>query len=45
MVTTAPAGAIATRALQWPEGSRRWSTYTLIVNDSPGSRVPEDWLR
>ena len=30
--------------VQYPAGSRRWSTYTLIVNDSPGSRVPDDRL-
>ncbi|CAM5627514.1 hypothetical protein SVIOM74S_02149 [Streptomyces violarus] len=45
MWTTAPTGAIATCARQGPEGSRRWSTYTLIVNDSPGRSVPDDWLR
>nr|WP_308291858.1 hypothetical protein [Streptomyces sp. RS2] len=45
MVTTAPAGDTATRALQWPDGSRRWSTYTRTVTASPGRRVPEDWLR
>lgn len=37
-----PAGEIATRALQYPDGSRRESTYTLIVNDSPGASVPAD---
>lgn len=45
IVTTAPAGAIATRAVHRPVGSRRWSTYTLTVIDSPGSSVPEDRLR
>ncbi|MGW3730598.1 hypothetical protein ACWDPP_36970, partial [Streptomyces sp. NPDC000851] len=43
-MTTAPAGEIATRALQYPDGSRSWSTYTLIVNVSPGRSVPADRL-
>jgi hypothetical protein len=44
MVTTEPAGEIATVALQWPDGSRSWSTYTLTVTDSPGASVPDDRL-
>jgi hypothetical protein len=45
METTAPAGEIATCARQRPDGSRSWSTCTLIVNVSPGRSVPDDRLR